>query len=110
MKREAFLDKLFPSHGTHLPYPEAKKAIQKSKLPPDTKAQLLFLLEKTSRGTGLDTAAQKWTKTYNTYNIVDTRKFHSLMKQFDKLHVNPVTLTSKDKAEISCLRTLIQLE
>ena len=37
---------------------------------------------------GLDTAAHKWKQ---TYNIVDSRKFHSLMKQFDKLHVNPVT-------------------
>ena len=102
-----FLDKLFPSHGTHLPYPEAKKAIQKSKLDPDTRKQMLFLLEKTSRGAGLDTAAQKWTK---TYSIVDSRKFHSLMKQFDKLHVNPITLTSKDTTEIPSLRTLIHLE
>lgn len=102
-----FLDKLFPSHGTHLPYPEAEKAIQKSKLDPDTKEQMLFLLKKTSRGAGLDTAAQKWAK---TYNIVNARKFHSLMKQFDKLHVNPITLTTKDKTEIPSLRTLIHLE
>ena len=102
-----FLDKLFPSHGTHLPYPEAKKAIQKSKLDPGTRKQMLFLLEKTSRGAGLDTAAQKWAK---TYSIVDSRKFHSLMKQFDKLHVNPITLTSKDTTEIPSLRTLIHLE
>ena len=102
-----FLDKLFPSHGVHLPYPEAKKAIQKSKLDPDTRKQMLFLLEKTSRGAGLDTAAQKWAK---TYNIVNARKFHSLMKQFDTLHVNPITLTTKDKTEIPSLRTLIHLE
>ena len=37
-----FLDKLFPSHGTHLPYSEAKKAIQKSKLDPGPMKQLLF--------------------------------------------------------------------
>ena len=59
MKREAFLDKRFPSRGTHLPYPEAEKCIQKSKLDPDTKEQMLFLLKKTSRGAGLDTAAQR---------------------------------------------------
>ena len=102
-----FLDKLFPSRGTHLPYPEAEKCIQKSKLDPDTKEQMLFLLKKTSRGAGLDTAAQKWAK---TYNIVNARKFHSLIKQFDKLHVNPITLTTKDKTEIPSLRTLIPLE
>ena len=56
---------------------------------------------------GLDTAAHKWKQ---TYNIVDSRKLHSLMKQFDKLHVNPITLTTKDKTEIPSLRTLIQLE
>ena len=54
-----FLDKLFPSRGTHLPYPEAEKCIQKSKLDPDTKEQMLFLLKKMSRGAGLDTAAQR---------------------------------------------------
>ena len=102
-----FLDKLFPARGIHLPYPEAEKRIQECKLDSDIQEQMLFLLEKTSRGAGLDTAAQKWTK---TYNIVNTRKFHSLMKQFDKLHVNPITLTSKDKTEIPCLRTLIHLE
>ena len=102
-----FLDKLFPARGIHLSYPEAEKRIQECKLDSDIQEQMLFLLEKTSRGAGLDTAAQKWTK---TYNIVNTRKFHSLMKQFDKLHVNPITLTSKDKTEIPCLRTLIHLE
>ena len=102
-----FLDKLFPARGIHLPYPEAEKRIQECKLDSDIQEQMLFLLEKTSRGAGLDTAAQKWTK---TYNIVNTRKFHSLMKQFDKLHVNPITLTAKDKTEIPSLRTLIHLE
>ena len=102
-----FLDKLFPARGIHLPYPEAEKRIQECKLDSDTKEQMLFLLKKVSDGAGLDTAAQKWTK---TYNIVNTRKFHSLMKQFDKLHVNPITLTTKDKTEIPCLRTLIHLE
>ena len=102
-----FLDKLFPARGIHLPYPEAEKRIQECKLDSDIKEQMLFLLKKTSDGAGLDTAAQKWTK---TYNVVNTRMFHSLMKQFDKLHVNPITLTSKDKTEISCLRTLIHLE
>lgn len=102
-----FLDKLFPARGIHLPYPEAEKRIQECKLDSDIQEQMLFLLEKTSRGAGLDTAARKWMK---TYNIVDTRKFHSLIKQFDKLHVNPITLTTKDKTEIPSLRTLIQLE
>ena len=44
------------------------------------------------------------------HSSVDARKFYSLMKQFDKLHVNPITLTSKDKVEILFLRTLIHLE
>lgn len=100
-----FLDKLFPARGIHLPYPEAEKRIQKCKLDSDIKEQMLFLLKKTSRGAGLDTAAQKWKQ---TYSIVDIRKFHSLIKQFDKLYVNPVTLTSKEICEIPCLRTLIR--
>lgn len=99
-----FLDKLFPAQAAHLPYPDAERIIQKSKLDSETKEQMLFLLEKTSRGAGLDTAAQKWKQ---TYNIVDSRKFNSLMKQFDRLRINPITLTSKDKDELPCLRTII---
>lgn len=72
-----FLDKLFPTGGMHLPYPEAERKIPKNKLDSDAKEQILFLLRKTSRGTGLDTAAQKWKQ---TYHIVDSCKFHSLMK------------------------------
>ena len=86
-----FLDKLFPARAAHLPYHEAERVIQKSKLDLSTKEQMLFLLEKTSRGAGLDTAAQKWKQ---TYHIVDSRKFHSLMKQFDRFNINPITLTS----------------
>lgn len=102
-----FLDKLFPVRASHLPYHEAERVIQKGKLDSDTKEQMLFLLKKTSRGAGLDTAAQKWKQ---TYNIVDSRKFNSLMKEFDRLHINPVTLPTKDKKEIPCLCTLIYLE
>lgn len=58
---------------------------------------MLFLMKKTSRGARLDSAAQEWKQ---AYHIVDSRKFHSLMKQFDRLHVNPVPLTSKDNEEI----------
>ena len=68
---------------------------------------MLFLLKKTSRGAGLDTAAQKWKK---AYSVVDIRKFHALMKQFDKLQVNPVTLTSRNKQGLPCLRTVIEAE
>ena len=100
-----FLDKLFPADGMHLSYPEAERKIQQSKLDSDTKEQMLFLLKKTSRGAGLDTAAQKWKK---AYSIVDARKFRSLMKQFDELQVNPVTLTSRNKQGIPCLRTVIE--
>ena len=56
---------------------------------------------------GLDTAAQKWKE---TYSVVDIRKFHALMKQFDKLQVNPVTLTSREQQGIPCLRAVIEQE
>lgn len=68
---------------------------------------MLFLIKKTSRGAGLDTAAQKWKE---AYNIVDARKFHSLMKQFNKLQVDPVTLTSRGQQEVPCLRAMIEKE
>lgn len=99
---QEFIEKLFPSQGVHLPYPVAEQRIRKSKLDADTKEQMLFLLKKTSRGAGLDTAAQKW-KTH--YNIVDARKFHSLIRKFDKLQVNPVTLTTRETKGIPCVRT-----
>ena len=102
-----FLDKLFPAGGMHLPYPEAERKIQQSKLDSAIKEQMLFLLKKTSRGAGLDTAAQKWKE---TYSVVDIRKFHALMKQFDKLQVNPVTLTSREQQGIPCLRAVIEQE
>ena len=47
------------SQGRHLPYPEAVKQIARSTLKDRWKKQLLFLLEKTCRGTELDTVAQK---------------------------------------------------
>ena len=102
-----FLDKLFPADGMHLSYPEAERKIQQSKLDSDTKEQMLFLLKKTSRGAGLDTAAQKWK---DTYNIGGSRKFHVLVKQFNKLQVNPVTLTSRKKQGIPCLCAMIEKE
>ena len=102
-----FLDKLFPADGMHLPYPEAERKIQQSKLDSDTKEQMLFLLKKTSRGAGLDTAAQKWKE---AYSVVDIRKFHALIKQFDKLQVNPVTLPSRKQQGIPCLRALIKMQ
>ena len=92
-----FLDKLFPAQGVHLPYSEAKERIQTSKLDADKKEQMLFLLKKTSRGAGLDTAAQKWKQ---TYHIVDSRKFHALMERFSKLRVDPITLTSSDVSSV----------
>ncbi len=104
---QEFIEKLFPSRGVHLPYPEAEQRIRKSKLDADTKEQMLFLLKKTSRGAGLDTAAQRWKQ---TYNIVDPRKFHSMIRKFDKLHINPITLPSGEKEAIPCLRTLIEWE
>lgn len=100
-----FLDKLFPARGIHLPYPEAEKKIQKCRLDSDIKEQMLFLLKKTSRGAGLDIAAKKW-KIH--YKIVDSRKFHSIMKQFDQLCVNPVTLTSQENQEITCPCIIVQ--
>ena len=99
---QEFIEKLFPSRGVHLPYPEAEQRIRKSKLDADSKEQMLFLLKKTSRGAGLDTAAQKW-KTH--YNIVDARKFHSLIRKFDELQVNPITLTTWETKGIPCVRT-----
>ena len=99
---QEFIEKLFPSQGVHLPYPVAEQQIRKSKLDADTKEHMLFLLKKTSRGAGLDTAAQKW-KTH--YNIVDARKFHSLIRKFDELQVNPITLTTWETKGIPCVRT-----
>ena len=100
-----FLDKLFPAREIHLPYPEAEKRIQKCKLDSDTKEQMLFLLKKTSRGAGLDTAAKKWKM---HYKIVDSREFRSIIKYFDLLCVNPVALSSKEMCETPCLCTLIR--
>ena len=103
----SYLTRMFPCTAPHLRYKDAVSAVMENIKKERLREQMLFLLRKTSDGAGLDTAAQKWAK---IYDIVDARKFHSLMKQFDKLHVNPITLTSNDKTEIPCLCTLIQLE
>lgn len=103
----SYLTRMFPCTAPHLRYEDAVSAVMKNIKKERLREQMLFLLRKTSDGAGLGTAAQKWMK---IYDIADARKFHSLMKQFDKLHVNPITLTSNDKTEIPCLRTLIQLE
>ena len=99
-----FLDKLFPSQGSHLTYPKAVKRIEKSRFKDERREQMLFILEKTSRGAGLDTAVEKWRC---AYNVADSRGFARMMGWFDKLDVNPVTLTSDQKKEVPCLRELI---
>ena len=103
----SYLTRIFPCTAPHLRYEDALYSVMENVKKERLREQMLFLLRKTSDDAGLDTVAQKWAK---TYNIVDARKFHSLMKQFDKLHVNPITLTNTDKTEIPSLRTLIHLE
>src|SRR5699024_10622377 len=99
--------KLFPSSGTHLPYTEAIRKIKWSAFDSKTKEQMLFLVEKTSRSAGLDTAAHKWKK---AYNIVGNHAFDQLIKMFDQIDVNPVTLRVKEKHNIPCLRKMILSE
>ena len=93
----SYLTRMFPCTAPHLRYEDAVYSVMKNVKKDRLREQMLFLLRKTSDGAGLDTAVQKWAK---IYDIVGARKFHSLMKQFDKLHVNPITLTTKDKTEI----------
>lgn len=102
-----YLNQLFPASGTHLPYAEAIRKIKWSAFDSKTKEQMLFLVEKTSRSAGLDTAAHKWKK---AYNIVGNHAFDQLTKMFDQIDVNPVTLRVKEKHNIPCLRKMILSE
>ena len=104
---DCFLAKLFPVASPYLPYPQAEERIFKSKLDADTKEQMHFLLQKTSRCTGLGTAAQKWKQTYNDVNA---RKFHSMIRKFYKLHINPIPFPSVERKSVLGLRALIRWE
>jgi hypothetical protein len=99
-----YLDKLFPSSGTHLPYSEAVRKIKWSALDSNTKEQMLFLLKKTSRSAGLDIVACKWK---DGYGIVRPHKFEKLMNAFDTIDVNPITLGNNEQNITPCLRKII---
>ncbi|RHR11030.1 hypothetical protein DWX58_00790 [Pseudoflavonifractor sp. AF19-9AC] len=99
-----YLGKMFPACGTHWTYEKAVRKIKWSDLEQTAKEQMLFLVEKTSRGAGLDTAARKWEE---AYRVVKKKEFDKMMRMFDKIDVNPITLGAKE-GEIPCLRKMLE--
>ena len=99
-----YLDKMFPACGTHWTYEKAVRKIKWSDLEEITKEQMLFLVEKTSRGAGLDTAARKWEEAYKG---VKRKEFNQIIRAFDKIDVNPITLRAKE-SEIPCLHRMLE--
>lgn len=85
----SYIQKLLPCSSKHVRFRDAKKAVQSADLRPIHKEQMLFLLHKTSKGKGLDTALQKLKK---KYKIKDKRTVNKLLVRFDELGLNPITL------------------
>ncbi len=101
-----YAGKIFPCHGKHIRYDSAKKAIEHADIKPKIKKQMLFLLEKTSDGDGLDTALEKLKK---EYKIKDQRTVKNIYTSFDKLEINPITLRNDSSIkEMPCILDMIQ--
>ena len=102
-----YLEKLFPCRGEHLRYQKATKKIEKEITDTGLQQQMLFLLKKTSKGTGLDTAIQKFDEQYKNVNH---RKLKKVLSEFDELDVNPITFTNHSKIKhLSSLLRMIAL-
>ena len=69
-----------------------EEAIEDKKL----RQQMLFLLKKTSKGAGLDTAIQKFDEQYKDVNH---RKLKKVLSAFDELDLNPITLANVSKTK-----------
>ena len=88
-----YLAKQFPCTGTHWCYPEAKKRIEAAILQADRKELILFLLEKASRCKSLTGAMEQTQQEYG----LSTKRMKHILKEFDRLDVNPITLPKRSK-------------
>ena len=91
-----YLEKLFPCRGEHVSYKKAEKKIEEEIKDKKLRQQMLFLLKKTSKGAGLDTAIQKFDEQYKDVNH---RKLKKVLSAFDKLDLNPITLANVSKTK-----------
>ncbi len=101
-----YIDKLFSCRGKYVRYDTAKKMIEKADIKPKNKEQMLFLLQKTSDGDGLDTALKKLKE---KYNIKSKGPIKKLYKNFGKLGIAPITLRNDSSIkEMPCILDMIQ--
>lgn len=99
-----YLKKLFPCSGPHIRYKNAKNKIQSEINNPDLQKKMLFLLEKTSHSTGLDSAIDKLSKAYKS---VKKKGVKHILSAFDELDLNPITISnSSSQKAIACIRYL----
>ena len=98
-----YLEKMFPCDVPHFRYEDTVSAIKTVKKEA-MREQMLFLLRKTSDGSGLDTAIAKCQKAYQS---VGQKQIKRIWEKFDLLGVNPIPLTNS--SPFCCLRSLRSL-
>ena len=99
-----YLKKMFPCTGDHLRYDAARGRIMRERdLEEETREQMLFVLKKTSKGSGLDTALKKLTAQFGPEAKT------GVLAAFDRLGINPITLPNESKLkQCPSLRQLLE--
>lgn len=90
----SYLYKLFPCSGKYVRYSQAMEQVQKRAEDTILQEQMCYLVKKTSDGAGLDTAIQKL-KIH--YKDVGSKGVKKLLREFDRLGINPITLPNSSQ-------------
>ena len=100
-----YLEKMFPCTGDHLRYDAARGRIMREReLEEEMREQILFVLKKTSKGSGLDTALKKLTAQFGPEAKT------GVLAAFDRLGINPITLPNESKLkQCPSLRQLLEV-
>ncbi len=90
-----YMKRMFLVEGVFVTYNEAVECINSANFKAATKEKMLYLVRKTSDSDNLKNALDK---TQNEFNLSD-QGITRLLKKFEKLGINPITLPNNSKIE-----------
>ncbi len=90
-----YMKRMFLVEGVFVTYNEAVDCINSANFKADTKERMLYLVRKTSDSDNLTNALKKTQKQFHLSDQGITR----LLKKFEKLGINPITLPNSSKIE-----------
>ncbi len=90
-----YMKRMFRVKGVFVNYNKAVERIKSTKFETDIKKKMLYLVRKTSDSDNLTNALDK---TQNEFNLSD-QGITRLLKKFENLGINPITLPNSSKIE-----------